>query len=131
MPCELNLQAWRKLIDENIEWLLKQPRTLERDHIQSCLVWLRKNKPAPPPPPDERVAELEKEIEWAWHVLMNDYGGDPKSGFVDEDITIDQVTISDGIQSLGEVAYLWRQERDDLIEEVTRLKAAAVGKGGG
>ncbi len=29
--------AWRKLIDEDLAWLLKQPRTLERDHIEVML----------------------------------------------------------------------------------------------
>lgn len=29
--------AYQQLIDEDIEWLLKQPRTLERDHIEQVL----------------------------------------------------------------------------------------------
>ena len=33
----VNREAYQKLIDEDIEWLLKQPRTLERDHIVSVL----------------------------------------------------------------------------------------------
>ena len=30
----------QKLIKEDLEWLLKQPLTPERDHIESCLKWL-------------------------------------------------------------------------------------------
>ena len=33
----VNREAYQKLIDEDIEWLLKQPRSLERDHIVSAL----------------------------------------------------------------------------------------------
>ena len=33
----VNRDAYQKLIDEDIEWLLKQPRSLERDHIVSVL----------------------------------------------------------------------------------------------
>ena len=33
----INKKAYQKLIDEDIEWLLKQPRSLERDHIVSVL----------------------------------------------------------------------------------------------
>jgi hypothetical protein len=45
MATILNKQAWEKLIDEDIDWLNKQDRTLEREHIQDCLLWLRINKP--------------------------------------------------------------------------------------
>jgi len=33
VPLTLNRRAYQQLIDENIEWILQQPRTLERDHI--------------------------------------------------------------------------------------------------
>ena len=33
----VNREAYQKLIDEDIEWLLKQPRSLERGHIVSVL----------------------------------------------------------------------------------------------
>ena len=33
----INKEAYQKLIDDDIEWLLKQPRSLERDHIVSVL----------------------------------------------------------------------------------------------
>lgn len=33
MPSQINRPAYKRLIDENIEWLRKQPRTLEREHI--------------------------------------------------------------------------------------------------
>ena len=37
MGTTLNRSAYEKLIAENIEWLLKQPRTLERDHIEAIV----------------------------------------------------------------------------------------------
>jgi hypothetical protein len=37
MAGRLTRSAYQKLVDENIEWLLKQPRTLERDHIHEIL----------------------------------------------------------------------------------------------
>ena len=33
MGTMMNRDAYQKLVDENIEWLMKQPRSLERDHI--------------------------------------------------------------------------------------------------
>lgn len=33
----LNKQAYNNLIDEDLEWLLKQPPSLERDHIECVL----------------------------------------------------------------------------------------------
>lgn len=33
----VNREAYQKLIDKDIEWLLKQPRSLERDHIVNVL----------------------------------------------------------------------------------------------
>ena len=35
MGMKVNREAYQKLIDEDIEWLLKQPRSLEREHIVS------------------------------------------------------------------------------------------------
>lgn len=37
MSLTLNKSAYTKLIEEDIEWLLKQPRTLEREHIVAVL----------------------------------------------------------------------------------------------
>lgn len=37
MAGRLTRAAYQQLIDGNIEWLLKQPRTLERDHIHEIL----------------------------------------------------------------------------------------------
>ena len=37
MGMMMNRTAYQKLIDEDIEWLLKQPRTLEREHIHAIL----------------------------------------------------------------------------------------------
>jgi hypothetical protein len=39
----LNPRAYRDLIDGDLEWLLKQPRTLERDHIELILRWQHKH----------------------------------------------------------------------------------------
>lgn len=33
----MNREAYKKLLEENIMWLLEQPRSLERDHIESLL----------------------------------------------------------------------------------------------
>ena len=44
MPTTLSKQAWEKLIDEDIDYLLGQPRTLERDHIHDCLMWTRMHR---------------------------------------------------------------------------------------
>lgn len=41
MPTTLNREAFEKLIDEDIEWLKQQTRTLERDHIETCLEWVK------------------------------------------------------------------------------------------
>lgn len=45
MPTELNQAAYVRLMDEDIEWLLRQPRSLERDHTEQCLKWLRDHRP--------------------------------------------------------------------------------------
>lgn len=37
MSRKLNELAYRKLIEEDLEWLDKQPRTLERQHIESIV----------------------------------------------------------------------------------------------
>jgi hypothetical protein len=37
MPTTLNRSAYEKLVAEDLEWLLKQPRTVERDHIEHIL----------------------------------------------------------------------------------------------
>lgn len=33
MGTTLNRQAFQRLVDEDVEWLMKQPRTLEREHV--------------------------------------------------------------------------------------------------
>ena len=37
MRMVVNREAYQKLIDEDVVWILKQPRNLERDHIVSVL----------------------------------------------------------------------------------------------
>ena len=44
MSLTLSKQAWEKLIDEDVDWLKLQARSLERDHVLQCLLWLRKHK---------------------------------------------------------------------------------------
>lgn len=39
MPTTLNKSAYQKLVKEDLEWLQKQPRSLERDHIEQVLKW--------------------------------------------------------------------------------------------
>jgi len=34
MSTRLNYDAYKKMIQENLDWLAKQPRTLERDHVE-------------------------------------------------------------------------------------------------
>lgn len=55
MPSELNTAAYQQILDEDLEWLRRQPRTLERDHIECCLRWLRDNKP----PVTERPSSIQ------------------------------------------------------------------------
>ena len=33
----INAEAYRKLVQEDLDWLMNQPRTLERDHIAVIL----------------------------------------------------------------------------------------------
>jgi hypothetical protein len=47
METKLNKTSYQKLIDEDIIWLLNQPRTLEREHIEAVLkdsvdIWYNK-----------------------------------------------------------------------------------------
>jgi len=37
MPTTLNKEAFQKLVDEDIDWLRKQPRTLEREHVEEIV----------------------------------------------------------------------------------------------
>jgi hypothetical protein len=37
MSFKMSRSAYQKLIDEDIAWLMEQPRTLERDHIVQIL----------------------------------------------------------------------------------------------
>lgn len=37
MSIQICKSAYQKLIDSDIEWLLRQPRDLERDHIEAVL----------------------------------------------------------------------------------------------
>lgn len=39
MAGKLNRWGYARLIKENLEWLDKQPRTLERDHIREIVLW--------------------------------------------------------------------------------------------
>ena len=37
MPTTINFAAFKELVEDDIDWLLHQPRTLERDHIEQIL----------------------------------------------------------------------------------------------
>lgn len=37
MSIKICREAYQKMIDGDIEWLLRQPRDLERDHIEAVL----------------------------------------------------------------------------------------------
>ena len=37
MPLTMNRRAFSQLLAEDLDWLLRQPRTLERDHIEMVL----------------------------------------------------------------------------------------------
>lgn len=45
MGSTLNQPAFQQLIDENREWLGRQPRSLERDHIDLILILIREIPP--------------------------------------------------------------------------------------
>ena len=67
MPCTLNKKAWEKLIDEDIDWLDKQPDTLECKHIRQILEWVKVHRPDNS---EKRIAELEAErTKMFWNFL--------------------------------------------------------------
>lgn len=41
----LNTPAWKRLIDEDLDWLSSKPWDLENDHIRQCLRLLREVPP--------------------------------------------------------------------------------------
>lgn len=65
IPCTLNKKAWENLIDENIDWLDKQPDTLEAKHIRQILQWIKTHRPDKQA---ERIKELEEVIEAALRI---------------------------------------------------------------
>lgn len=56
---ELNRPAYEQLLREDLDWLLKQPRTLERDHIADVLRWNLSH----------RVTNLEADLSWVLEEL--------------------------------------------------------------
>ena len=63
MPVNPKRSAWAELLDGDIDWLLKQERTLERNHIIEVLRGLRRTGPVEKEAPDRtddenRVVEL-------------------------------------------------------------------------
>ena len=64
MAIRLTEEAYQKLIDEDNDWLMKQPRTLERDHIADCLLWLRENRPQEMLDLIERCKEVCSQYDW-------------------------------------------------------------------
>lgn len=64
MPTTLNRQAYLNLVNEDLEWLLQQPRTLERDHIEHILRWtIRENQSATMEPVREKEEAYDPEAE--------------------------------------------------------------------
>lgn len=39
MPTTINRHTYRQMIDEDLEWLRKQPYSLERMHIEAIIRW--------------------------------------------------------------------------------------------
>lgn len=44
MSCTLNREAYRRLIQDDIDWINTIPRTLERDHVLAVLEWAKENR---------------------------------------------------------------------------------------
>lgn len=54
MGTTLNRHAYQRLIDEDLEWLLKQPGSLERDHIEAIVRRSPENEYGSPSAPRSR-----------------------------------------------------------------------------
>ena len=48
MSSKLNRPAYRQMIEEDLQWLLAQPRTLERDHIEAIVRASEEHEYGPP-----------------------------------------------------------------------------------
>ena len=59
---EITVTAFHQLLIEDVEWLTKQPRSLERDHIFLLLNWLKKRAEAdmskPPIDPEDYLRKV-------------------------------------------------------------------------
>jgi hypothetical protein len=53
MSFKMNQSAYQKLIDEDLAWLMQQPRTLERDHI--AMIVKKSVKMYYPEPPEKAL----------------------------------------------------------------------------
>src|SRR5688500_11977665 len=58
MPTTINRQAFRQAIEEDMRWLLRQPRTLERDHIELILKRAEEQYYGPEESADEPVESV-------------------------------------------------------------------------
>lgn len=59
MSMKLNRAAYQQLVDEDLEWLSKQPRTLEREHvIQIVRQSVDREYPEHDPAELDRLAEM-------------------------------------------------------------------------
>lgn len=38
MTSKMNKSSYKELVEQDIEWLLKQPKTLERSHIEQIVI---------------------------------------------------------------------------------------------
>jgi hypothetical protein len=76
VSCELNRDAKIKLWEEDLAWLMQQPRTLERDHIADVLNWrIREWREQPthnPTDPTPEAMQAAKRINGSFCKLSNE-----------------------------------------------------------
>ena len=115
MSAKLNWPAWQKLLEENVEWLRRQPRTLERDHLimlvtQARVRYTTRNRspglPHDPPTQKERETTMSDE--------EYEVGADP-----DEDMS---VMLEAADADLADA----RADNVEMRAYATRLEAALV-----
>lgn len=63
MGTTLNRRAYERMIEENLTWLMSQPRTLERDHIEAIVRRSADHEYRPPPSISDQAQRAEKDAE--------------------------------------------------------------------
>jgi len=61
---KLDRESYNRLLDEDLQWLELQPRTLEREHIMEVLRWEKKESVHYPSSASRLLAEALKAVEW-------------------------------------------------------------------